>query len=126
MNAAPMPDASPQRSTSIEARLSAITTTPAPAQLRRRVLAAVDAVLNEPPADNTHDEAQWSLLATAAAAMLLVASWGGSLGLGQSIAGVVSPHPVSLTERMANAEIKIESSGQAQIPSARPVAWSFR
>ena len=91
--------------TSIEARLGTMTMMSPPVHLRQRVLAAVDAVLAEPPADMASAEAEWSLLATAAAVGLLVASWGGSLGLGRSVADAVPPHPVSLTDRMAAAGI---------------------
>ena len=94
--------------TSVEARLGRMTAMHPPGHLRQRVLAAVDTVLAEPPADMSSDEAQWSLLATAAAAVLLVASWGGSLGLGRSVVDAVPPQPVSLTERMASAGIRLE------------------
>jgi hypothetical protein len=98
--------------TSVEARLGTMTMMSPPAHLRQRVLAAVDAVLAEPPADTVSDAVQWSLLATAAAAMLLVASWGGSLGLGRSVADAMPPQPVSLTDRMASARIRLEPSIQ--------------
>lgn len=98
--------------TLIEARLGTMTMMSPPAHLRQRVLAAVDAVLAEPPADTVSDDVQWSLLATATAAMLLVASWGGSLGLGRSVADAVPPHPVSLTDRMASAGIRFEPSSE--------------
>lgn len=98
--------------TAIEARLGRMTMMSPPVHLRQRVLAAVDAVLAEPPADMASAEAEWSLLATAAAAVLLVASWGGALGLGRSVADAVPPHPVSLTDRMASAGIRFEPSSQ--------------
>lgn len=79
-----------------------------PPRLRQRVLAAVDAALAESAGDEMIDETQWSLLAVAAAAVLLVASWGGSLGLGRSVANAVPIQPVSWNERMADAGILIE------------------
>ncbi|MDA1038769.1 MAG: hypothetical protein O3A37_00560 [Planctomycetota bacterium] len=98
--------------TSVEARLGTMTMMSPPAHLRQRVLAAVDAVLAEPSADIARDDLQWALLATATAAMLLVASWGGSLGLGRSVADAMPLQPVSLTDRMASVGIQPEPSIQ--------------
>ncbi len=103
---------------SIEARLGTIGMTEPPAHLRQRVLAAVDAVLAEPPAEIASDESQWSLLAAAAAAVLLVASWGGSLGISRSYGDPTMPHSVSLIERMAAAGIQFDSRTQ---PLKEPV-----
>lgn len=96
----------------IEAQLGRMAMTEPPARLRPRVLAAVDAVLAQPPVDEMTNQTQWSLLAATAAAVLLVASWGGSLGLGRSVTDAVPPQPVSLTERMAAAGILLEPFAQ--------------
>ncbi len=106
---------------SIEARLGRSAIRKPPSSLRRRVLVAIDTVLAEPPADEITAGAEWSLLGTAAAAALLVAAWGGSLGLGRSVADHAAIQPRSLTERMAAAEIPFESFAQ---PSTEP--RSFR
>jgi hypothetical protein len=97
---------------SIEARLDKIAIRKPPPHLRRRVLAVIDTVLAEPPADEITAGAEWSLLGTAAAAALLVASWGGSLGLGRSVADAAAGQPISLTERMAAAGIPLEPLSQ--------------
>ena len=107
--------------TSIEARLGTMATTQASPFLRQRVLAAVDAVLAEPAVDMATDEMQWSLLAVAAAAALLVSSWGGSIGLGRLVADAAPPQPVSLTERMAAAGIRLEPFAQALKESVEPL-----
>ena len=104
---------------SIEARLDRISIRTPPPYLRRRVLAAIDTVLSAPPADQIAAGAEWSLLATAVAAGLLVASWGGSLGLGRSIADAMAGQPISLTERMAAVGIPLEPVSR---PSIEP--WS--
>ena len=91
-----------------------------PAHLRQRVLAAVDAVLAERMEDGT-EKTQWSLLAAAAAAVLLVASWGGSLGLGRSVTDAMPPQPVSLTERMAAAGILLEPFAQPLKETVEPL-----
>ncbi len=98
--------------TSLEACLGTMTMISPPVHLRQRVLAAIDAVLAEPPADTVSDDMQWSLLATATAAMLLVASWGGSLELGRSVADAMPLQPISLTDRMASVGIQPEPSIQ--------------
>ena len=97
---------------SVEARLSTITTTPPPAELRQRVLAAVDAVLTEPPADLGHEATQWFLLATAVAATLLVFSWGGGLRLGRSVAATVPSQPVTLNARVCSVGIQLDPLSQ--------------
>lgn len=107
--------------TSIEVRIGTMTTTQPPPLLRQRVLAAVDAVLAEPGVDMPTVEMQWSLLAAAAAAVLLVASWGGSLGLSRLVADAASRRPVSLTERMGAAEIWLEPFAQALKESVEPL-----
>jgi hypothetical protein len=107
--------------TSIEARLGTMATTQASPFLRQRVLAAVDAVLAEPTVDMATDEVQWSLLAVAAAAALLVASWGGSIGLGRLVADAAPPQLVSLTDRMAAAGIRLEPFAQVLKESVEPL-----
>ncbi len=106
----PMPD--PDDDPSIEAQLDRMAIRQPPPRLRRRVLAAIDPVLAAPPADEITAAAEWSLLATAAAAVLLVASWGGSLGLGRSVADAAAVQPISLTERLAAAGISLEPVSQ--------------
>lgn len=107
--------------TSIEARLGRMAMTQPPPRLRQRVLAAVAAALAEPGGDEMTDETQWSLLAVAAAAVLLVASWGGSLGLGRFFADAVPPQPVSLIERMATAGIPLEPLTQPLKETVEPL-----
>ena len=107
--------------TSLERRLGTMVTTQASPFLRQRVLAAVDAVLAEPAVDVATDEVQWSLLVVAAAVVLLVASWGGSIGLGRLVADAAPPQPVSLTDRMAAAGIRLEPFAQALKESVEPL-----
>jgi hypothetical protein len=97
---------------SIEAQLDKMAVRQPPPHLRRRVLAAIDTVLATPPTDEITAGAEWSLLVTAAAAVLLVASWGGNLGLGRSVADTAAMQPISLTERLTAAGISFETVSQ--------------